>query len=67
MGVWKSKWILQARILLQNGAGGYRSRYLLHAKQALYHLSYGPLEILCVLAQNKTSRDAREQRRQKTK
>ena len=25
------------------GAGGYRSRYLSHAKRALYHLSYGPV------------------------
>ena len=25
-----------------HGAGGYRSRYLSHAKRALYHLSYGP-------------------------
>ena len=24
------------------GGAGYRSRYLLHAKQALYHLSYAP-------------------------
>ena len=28
--------------LRANGAGGYRSRYLSHAKRALYHLSYGP-------------------------
>jgi hypothetical protein len=27
-----------------SGAGGYRSRYLSHAKRALYHLSYGPLK-----------------------
>ena len=26
----------------KSGAGGYRSRYLAHAKRALYHLSYGP-------------------------
>ena len=25
-----------------NGDAGYRSQYLLHAKQALYHLSYVP-------------------------
>ena len=25
-----------------HGAGGYRSRYLVHAKHALYHLSYSP-------------------------
>ena len=27
----------------KNGAGGYRSRCLSHAKRALYHLSYSPL------------------------
>ena len=27
---------------IKNGAGGYRSRYLSHAKRALYHLSYSP-------------------------
>ena len=25
-----------------SGAAGYRSRYLSHAKRALYHLSYSP-------------------------
>ena len=25
-----------------NGGAGYRSRYLSHAKRALYHLSYAP-------------------------
>ena len=54
-------------MLLQNGAGGYRSRYLLHAKQALYHLSYGPLKYFYVLALNQTFCDACEQRRQKAK
>jgi hypothetical protein len=28
---------------IMNGDAGYRSQYLLHAKQALYHLSYIPL------------------------
>ncbi len=28
----------------ENGAGGHRSRCLLHAKQALYRLSYGPCD-----------------------
>ena len=50
VGPGMTKYKMQALILLQNGAGGYRSRYLLHAKQALYHLSYGPLKYMYVLA-----------------
>ena len=31
------------------GGAGYRSRYLSHAKRALYHLSYAPtLEYFCL-------------------
>ncbi len=28
------------------GGAGYRSRYLSHAKRALYHLSYAPVHVL---------------------
>ena len=28
---------------LMDGGAGYRSRYLSHAKRALYHLSYAPV------------------------
>ena len=28
----------------KNGVAGYRSPYLSHAKRALYHVSYDPLE-----------------------
>ena len=27
------------------GGAGYRSRYLSHAKRALYHLSYAPFDV----------------------
>ena len=30
---------------LKSGGAGYRSRYLSHAKRALYHLSYAPIWI----------------------
>ena len=30
---------------LKSGDAGYRSRYLSHAKRALYHLSYTPLSM----------------------
>ncbi len=35
----------------QNGESGYRSQYLLHAKRALYHLSYYPhfMSKLCLI------------------
>ena len=37
-----------------SGAAGYRSRYLSHAKRALYHLSYSPspLEMQSYLIQS---------------
>ena len=31
------------------GIGGHRSRYLVHAKHALYHLSYNPYKQSCNL------------------
>ena len=34
--------IIIKKKFLKNGTGGHRSRCLLHAKQALYHLSYYP-------------------------
>ena len=33
-------------ILKKNGEDGHRSHYLLHAKQALYHLSYIPKVVI---------------------
>ena len=36
------QWILILDFQCKNGAGGHRSPCLLHAKQALYHLSYSP-------------------------
>jgi hypothetical protein len=39
---WKFLRVGQKKI----GAAGYRSRYLSHAKRALYHLSYSPVKLL---------------------
>ena len=33
------------------GGAGYRSRYLSHAKRALYHLSYAPFDFINFLYQ----------------
>ena len=35
-------WFTPVSIKNISGGAGYRSRYLSHAKRALYHLSYAP-------------------------
>jgi hypothetical protein len=46
LGTWNNRSFAH-KIILSNknkgfGGAGYRSRYLSHAKRALYHLSYAP-------------------------